>query len=73
MRNASDKSFRESRNTCIGLYNLLKNPAICEEMPIHIVEPDRPQMIVWCMHIACWITKATNVHSENVTPTAFPL
>ena len=23
--------------------------------------------IVWRMHIACWITKATNTHSEYVT------
>ena len=73
MRNASDKSCRESRNTYIGFTNLLKNLAICEEMHIHIVEPDRPLMIVWRMHIACWITKATNVHSESVTHTAFPL
>ena len=20
--------------------------------------------IIWCMHIACWITKVTNTHSE---------
>jgi hypothetical protein len=24
----------------------------------------RPQMIIWCMHITCWIPKATNIHSE---------
>ena len=56
-----------------GSVIFLKNLAICEEMHIHIVEPDRPQMIVWRMRIACWMTKATNVHSENVTHTAFPL
>jgi len=22
------------------------------------VEPDRPQMTVWCLYLACWITKA---------------
>ena len=27
-----------------------------------IVEPDRPQMTIWRMHIACWIRKATNKH-----------
>ena len=32
----------------------------------HMVEPGRPQMIIWCMHITCWISKATNVHSEYV-------
>jgi len=24
----------------------------------NIVEPGRPQMTIWLMHIACWITKA---------------
>ena len=30
-----------------------------------IVEPDRPHSdynITWCMHIACWMTKATDTH-----------
>jgi len=22
--------------------------------------------VIWCMHIACWITKAKNTHSEYV-------
>jgi hypothetical protein len=30
------------------------------------VEPERPEVAVWCMHIAGWITKATNTHSEYV-------
>ena len=25
-------------------------------------EPDRPQMTIWRMRIACWITKTTNAH-----------
>ena len=29
-----------------------------------IAEPDRPQMTIWDMRIACWITKAANTHSE---------
>jgi len=37
------------------------------------VEPGRPQMTIWCIHIACWIPKATNVHSEFVILIAFPL
>jgi len=32
----------------------------------NVVERDRPQMTVWRMRIACWITKATNTHSEYV-------
>jgi len=29
-------------------------------------EPDSPQMTIWRTRIACWITKATNTHSEYV-------
>jgi hypothetical protein len=36
------------------------------------VEPDRPQMTVWLMHIACWVTKATDTRSEYVILIAFP-
>ena len=36
------------------------------------VQPYRPQMTVWRMHIACWIPNATNTHSEAVI-IAFPL
>jgi hypothetical protein len=28
--------------------------------------------IIRCMRFACWITKATNTHSERVILTAFP-
>ena len=35
--------------------------------------PDRPQMTIWRMCIACWIPKATGTHSEYVTLIAFPL
>jgi hypothetical protein len=37
------------------------------------IEPGRPQMTVLHMHIACWVTKATDTHSEYVILTAFPL
>jgi len=29
--------------------------------------------IIWRMHFASWITKATNIHPEYVILTAFPL
>ena len=32
----------------------------------NIVQPDRPQMTIWRMRIACWITKATKAYSEYV-------
>jgi hypothetical protein len=32
----------------------------------NMLEPDGPQMTIWRMRIACWITKATDTHSEYV-------
>jgi len=31
-----------------------------------MVQPDRAQITVWRMRIACWISKATDTHSEYV-------
>jgi len=36
------------------------------------VEPDRTQMKIWCTHISCCITKATDIYSEYVILIAFP-
>ena len=38
-----------------------------------MVEPDRPQMIVWRMLYVCWITKVKNEHLEYVIHVALPL
>jgi hypothetical protein len=38
----------------------------------NIVQPDRPQMTIWRMRIACWIPKATDTHSEFIVLIAFP-
>jgi hypothetical protein len=38
----------------------------------NVADPDRPQMtIIWYMHFACRITKATDKHSEYVILIAF--
>jgi hypothetical protein len=37
----------------------------------NIVELDRPQMTVWRIRIACWITKATDTHLEYVNTYCF--
>ena len=39
----------------------------------NLVEPDRPQITIWCMRFACWISKATNKHSDCVMFIALPL
>ena len=46
--------------------------SIYEIMWKNIVERGRPQMTTWCMHIVCWLTKATDTHSDYVILIAFP-
>jgi len=43
------------------------NCANYEIMWKNTAEPDRPQMIVWHRHFACWITKDTDTLSDYVT------
>jgi len=72
----SDKSCRENQNTHFVFNNFFfffENRAVYEIMWKNIVELDRPQMTIWRIRIACWITKATNTHPEYVIPIAFPL
>jgi hypothetical protein len=49
----------------------LENCAVYEIMWNNIVEPNRLQMTIWRMRIACSIAKATNTHSECVIIIAF--
>jgi len=43
-----------------------ENCAVYEIMWKNIAEPNRPQMKIWRVRIACWIPKATNTHSKFV-------
>jgi hypothetical protein len=38
-----------------------------------MLEPDKAQITIWHMRLVCWITKATNTHSEYVICIAFSL
>ena len=49
------------------------NRSVYEIMWKDTVQPGRPQVTIWRMRIACWITKARNAHPEYVLLTAFPL
>jgi hypothetical protein len=75
MRNVSDKSCRENQNTYFKVNNFFGGeiPAVYEIMWKYIVERGSTQLTIWRMRIACWITKATNTHSEYVILTAFQL
>ena len=50
-----------------------ENRAVCEKMWKNIVERSRPQMKIWCMSIACWMPKATNVNAGCVIIITFLL
>jgi len=41
-----------------------RNRAVYEIMWKDTVEPDRPQMTIWRMRIACWVPKAT--YTQNM-------
>jgi len=67
-RNVSDKNCRENQNRHFVFNNFFffENPAVYEIMWNNTVVPDRPQMAIWRMRFACWITKATCTHLEHV-------
>jgi len=66
MRNVSDESCRENQNTFCVQQILSENRAVCEIMCENIVERGRPQMAIWRMRNACWITEAIDAHLEYV-------
>jgi len=68
----SDKSCGENQNTHFMLCHFF-NCTVYEIMWKNNVEVARPQMTIWHMHIACCLTKATDIHSEYVILIAFPL
>jgi len=68
------QSCRQSQNTHFMFNNFFfSNNCTIYVIWKNTVEPGRPQMTVWRMHIACWIPKATNTHSEYVILIVFPL
>jgi len=52
--------------------SFFENHVIYDVMWKTTVQPDRPQMTIRPMHIACWISKATKTYSEYVVLIVFP-
>jgi hypothetical protein len=73
MRNVSDKSCREIETHFLTNNHVSENLAVYEIMWKYTEEPNKPQVTLWRMRIACWIPKATNTRSEYVILIAFPL
>jgi len=61
------QSYRENRNIFYvqQRFLFLQNRGVQQIMWISVVEPDRPQMTIRCMRIACWIFKAKDVPSSS--------
>ena len=73
MRNG-EKICKENENPHFMFSNFYfsENSAVYEIIMKNIVQPGRPQMTMWRMRIAYWITKATDTHSEYII-LIFPL
>ena len=72
MRNVTDTCCKENQNTRYMLNDIFyENHVVCETMWENAVQPNRPQMIMWCMHFACWISKATETHLKYVITCCF--
>ena len=65
--------FAENSKHTFHVQFFFFNRAIYEMMWKYMVEEDRPQLTIWRKRIACWITKATNTHSQYVILIAFSL
>jgi hypothetical protein len=66
MRNVSDKSCRENKNT-FSLTFIPKNLAVYE-----IMWKNADGNVIRLMSFACWINKATGSHSEYLILIAVP-
>jgi len=64
MRNVSEKSVEKIRKHCMFSNLFSENRTVYEIKWQNIVERGKPQMTIWLMRIACWISTTTNKHSE---------
>ena len=73
MRNISDKSSRENRNTCFIFNKSVRKSCRLRD---NVEKYGRARQatdddMIRRMRFACWITKATDTHSEYVIRIAF--
>jgi len=73
MRNVLDKLCRKNQNKHYIFIFFLENLIVYGIMWKDFVEPDKAQMKIWRMLIACCISKATNELSESVILIVSPL
>jgi len=66
MRNVSATFVAKFKHTFYAQRHFPENRAVYGIMWKYMVQPDRPQMAIRRMILACWITKAINTRSEYV-------
>jgi hypothetical protein len=66
MRNVLGKTCRENENAyfTFNIYIFFENRAVYEIMSNDVVEPEGPQMPIWHMRVACWVSKAARSHAH---------
>jgi len=65
MRNVSDKFVENIKiDILCSIIFFFENRVIYEIMWKNIVQPDRPQITIWCMRISRWTPKTKNTHSQ---------
>jgi hypothetical protein len=69
MRNVSNKSGRKNQNTYFMFSNFFPK-VVSFIISKDMVEPEMPQMTIWCMRVASWISKDTRakIHFYAVQP-----
>jgi hypothetical protein len=75
MKNVSGKICGENQNTPLRLSNSFFSE-ICSFNEVvwkNVVDPDRPQITIWRVRIACWLTKVTDTRLECTILISFPL
>jgi hypothetical protein len=74
IRNVSEKRCRKNRNTNCMFRNFFSKivPFVSYVAKYGTARQPTDDNTIWCMPIACWITNATNTHSEYVILIAFP-
>jgi hypothetical protein len=61
------QTCRENQNTCFMSNNFFFKSCCLWNNVENIVEPERPYMTIWRMHMACWVPKATHTHTHTHT------
>jgi len=69
----SDKAVEKIKTHFMSNNFFFENGAVYEIKLNNILERRRTQITIWRMRIACWVSKATNIHSEYIILTAFLL